>query len=79
MADRFELEEKILICWGIMEDLQLVYRMTDRDNPDEICNALLGLSTLYEMKFQDLWHCFETMVEERKFAHENTQDNNLSN
>jgi hypothetical protein len=67
MPNRFDLEEKILVCWGIMEDIELIYRMTDRENPDHVCNTLLGLHTIYDMKFEDLFECFSQIVHEGTF------------
>ena len=33
---------------------------------DEISNALLGIKTLYEMKFNELFNTFEQLVHDKK-------------
>jgi hypothetical protein len=69
-VDRFDLEQQILKCWNVTEDVDLLHR-TLLDGPremttDEISNALLGIQTLYEMKFNELFNTFEKLVQEKK-------------
>jgi len=68
MSDRFEFEQKIMDCWGICEDIDTLYRMSDirEMSEDELANALLGLKTVYGMKFEILFDIFEQMVREGK-------------
>lgn len=61
--NRFDLEQEIMRCWAVTEDINLVYESTDWNNPDEVRNALLSLHTLYELKFQRLWNTFEKCIE----------------
>ena len=51
MTDRFDLEQEILRCWAILEDIELV-----RDKPELIDS----LKAVYEAKFQK---CFDTFTE----------------
>ncbi len=51
MSDRFDLEQEILRCWAILEDIELV-----RDKPELIDS----LKAVYEAKFQ---RCFDTFSE----------------
>ena len=51
MSDRFDLEQEILRCWSILEDIELV-----RDKPELIDS----LRAVYEAKFQ---RCFDTFTE----------------
>ena len=71
-VDRFDLEQQILKCWNVTEDVDLLHR-TLLDGPremttDEISNALLGIQTLYEMKFNELFNTFEKLVHEKKIV-----------
>jgi len=50
-SDRFDLEQEILRCWSILEDIELV-----RDKPELIDS----LKEIYEAKFQ---RCFDTFTE----------------
>ena len=64
IEDRFDFEQAIMNCWNITEDIKLISQMNDiRDlSEDELMNALLGLETLYQMKFEILFDGFERMV-----------------
>jgi len=64
MADRFDLEQQILGCWSVVDDIDLLYHMPDyRElSEDEFQNALLGMSTLYKFKFEQMFNTFEELV-----------------
>ena len=68
MVDRFDLEQHIMKCWNVTEDIDLLYRTTmDKDlSRDDIANALLGMKTLYEMKFEEMFSDFETLIGQGK-------------
>jgi hypothetical protein len=69
MTDRFDLEQQIMKCWNIVEEIQLLNEnVLERDEmtKDEISNFLLGLSTIYDLKFNKLFDQFGTMVQEKK-------------
>lgn len=64
MSDRFDYEQQIMDCWNVVEDVKTVYETvmdTDADT-DTIANALLGISTLYGMKFNKLFEMFEAQI-----------------
>ena len=69
-TDRFDLEQNIMKCWNVTEDMHLLYEnVTEKDlTQDQIANALLGLHQLYEMKFEKLFSNFETLVREKKLS-----------
>lgn len=64
MGNRFDLEQQILDLWKITDELQLVYeRVMDRGmTTDEVANVLLGLVSLYNLKFDRCWETFEKCV-----------------
>lgn len=68
MADRFDLEQQIMECWRVVEDLKLIYKSQDftKLTEDQHANLMLGLIELYELKFELLFNTFETLVHERK-------------
>jgi hypothetical protein len=68
MSDRFDLEQQIMSCWNVVEDIKMVQEMTDlrKVSEDELANALLGLQTLYQMKFEVLFNTFEKMIQEQQ-------------
>lgn len=70
MVDKYDLEQGIMKCWNVTEDIDIVYKnVMEKDmSTDDIANALLGLKTLYEMKFDELFSTFETLVHEKKIT-----------
>jgi hypothetical protein len=67
MSDRFDFEQQILKCWNITDDIKEVseHFMNYHDanfTKDRISNCLIGLSELYEIKFNKLWDLFEDVV-----------------
>jgi len=68
--DRFDLETDIMNCWSIVEDVKELNRcMLDRRNmtEDEISNYLLGLQTIYQVKFERLFETFEKLIQQNAF------------
>lgn len=68
MSNRFDLEQEIMHCWSVVEDLKLL-----RENiSDKIVtqdfqeNFLLGLETIYQAKFEKLWETFEKCVSNKE-------------
>lgn len=68
MADRFDLEQGIMRCWNITDDINLLYQnVMEKDmSTDDIANFLLGLKTIYEAKFEETFNIFETLVQDKK-------------
>lgn len=68
--DRFDLETDIMNCWSIVEDIKELNRcMLDRRKmtEDEVSNYLLGLETIYQVKFERLFETFEKLVRQNSF------------
>jgi len=63
---RFALEEQILDCWGICEDLDALFEgILDQDiDKDKIANIVLGLKDLYQIKFEKTFNTFERLLVE---------------
>lgn len=66
MVNRFDLEQQIMACWSVCEDIDTLYKQLDlrEMSQGEIENCLLGLKTLYQMKFEQLFAMFEDMIKE---------------
>ncbi len=66
MADRFDLEQHIMKCWNVTEDIDLLnYNVLEKDmSKDEISNFLLGLKTIYQCKFEDLFDNFSELLKD---------------
>lgn len=66
MADRFDLEQQILECWKVIEDIELLYENLESMDDDERVNYLLGLQSMYKLKFNRVWTTFEQLVNDKK-------------
>lgn len=62
-----ELEQKIMSCWSVCEDIQELrsIRDTRQLTEDELDNYLLGLVALYQIKFENLFSLYEQLLKER--------------
>lgn len=69
----FDLEQQILQCWNVVDDIKLLYNHFG-DNPkfegldpkaeDEMMNILLGLESVYQLKFDTMFRTFEDVARE---------------
>jgi hypothetical protein len=66
MSDRFDLEQNIMQCWNVCDDIQLYLDMHDNMDEDQRLNYLIGLKQMYQMKFERCWDNFETVVRTRE-------------
>ena len=65
--DRFDLEQLILKNWEVVTEIKhLRELMESKPTQDQIENYLLGLETIYEVKFNKLWNCFEELCQHQK-------------
>ena len=62
MIDRFDLEQQILDCWKITDDIPLL-EAQGANTAD-----MTSLACVYEYKFKQLWETFEKMVSDRQFV-----------
>lgn len=75
MKTRFDLEQNIMECWNITSDLQDLYdyvvegeeeNMTTVER-DKVANLLLGLSEMYELKFEKTFRTFKECLNQKEF------------
>jgi hypothetical protein len=61
-----ELEEPIMRCWSVVEDIRDLSRLMDlrEISEDELGNYLLGLSSIYQAKFELLFDYFEAAIKD---------------
>ena len=68
MSTQFDLEQRIMQCWAVVDDIRVVYtRHLDGDKPlteDEFANVMLGMEKLYDIKFNNLFSTFEKHIKE---------------
>lgn len=74
MSDKiFDLEQQIMNAWNVVDDIEMLYHYFG-DNPkfegldakaeDEMMNLMLGLRSLYALKFENLFKTFEEVCHE---------------
>lgn len=71
--DRFDLEQEIMKCWHITDDIDMLYENVCDNHTgkfdmkpevnDRLANVLLGMKELYEIRFERLWSTFEEVVQ----------------
>lgn len=66
MSTQFDLEQQILECWRVTDDINMLYKsiMDKHMTKDDITNVLLGLKSIYQMKFDNMWQTFEEHLKE---------------
>lgn len=70
-VDRFDLEQQIMQCWSIVDDLQSFI------DAGASTDELRALAKVYQRKFDILFETFSTMVSERQFADHIRQDTQI--
>ena len=62
----FDLEQEIMKAWHVVDDIDLLHENvieTDMSR-DEIANVLLGLESIYNMRFEKVFNMFEDLCKE---------------
>ena len=71
--DIFDLEQEIMKCWNVVDDLKDgVHYLDSWPNEDKRDNLLLGMAALYQMRFERLWECFESVTRDYHAAKNNS-------
>lgn len=60
MTDRFNLEQQILDCWKITDEIPLL------EEQGANVADMTSLACVYEFKFKKLWETFEILIAEKK-------------
>lgn len=86
--NRFDLEDRIQECRNIVDDLSDVYEYIGDDpfftdmspeHEDKIANLLLGVISLYDVKFSKLWDTFEKCIRNGSFDRGNLEEDGFRN
>jgi len=57
--DRFDLEEKIMEVWHLVDDLKLLTERLEYMNEDQVFSAVHGLQIFADMRCESLWNTYE--------------------
>lgn len=75
--DRFNLEADIFAVWNVVDDIDLLYKYVgdssvfedmDAEHCDEIMNFLLGMKTIYSVKFHNLQSTLDDLIQSGKLT-----------
>jgi len=61
-ADRFDLEQQIMQCWSMVDDVRAFA------NSGATTDEFQALARVYDRKFDILFETFSTMISEGQFA-----------
>ena len=65
-----DLEEKIMDCWSVCNDIETVFKQIGdgfrEPTPDELMNALMGMQQMYQWKFEQLFEAYELILQNQK-------------
>lgn len=61
--DRFDLEQDIMNCWSVVDDLKMLLESDGYDNDD-----IQAIIRLYQKKFEVMWVTFEDCIR-NEFRH----------
>jgi hypothetical protein len=62
MSNRFDLEQQIMDCWKITDDIAMM------EAQGANVADMTSLACVYEYKFKRLWETFEQLVAEKQFS-----------
>lgn len=65
MKTRFDLEDSIMSCWGIVDDLEIISEQTELKS-EEYQELIKALRVLYSLKFTELFSIFEDCIDNKE-------------
>lgn len=65
MVDRFDLEQDIMQCWNVTDEIQLLLDSWDKLSEDGKQNFLIGLKQIYHLKFEKCFADFSACISNR--------------
>jgi len=65
---RFDLEQQILECWRITDDIKMLAEAIGNKemSEDKLMNILIGMQDLYDLKFDKTFNTFCQLIADRK-------------
>jgi trans-2-enoyl-CoA reductase len=66
----FDLEQKIMDCWGVTDDIR---EMVERSTDSQTAERLNSLADIYNIKFENLFNIFEQHCKDYHAARRTSQ------
>ena len=72
MKTRFDLEDMLMKCWRVTDDIDLVTDMVGNmdmspKDMDKLLNVLIGMKELYNARYNATFEVFEDLVKHQYF------------
>lgn len=72
MKTQFDLEDMLMKCWHVTDDIELVITMVenidiDAKDKDKLMNVLIGMKELYNARYNAMFEVFEDIVRQQYF------------
>lgn len=64
MSNRFDLEQQMLECWKVTDDIRTVL---EHGSDEDMITNFEALARLTDIRFEKLWYIFEKMCETSQF------------
>lgn len=63
--DRFDLEQAIIACGNVSDDMEILLEtiLDDTTDRERVANALLGMKELHEMRCKKAFDIFSAMIQ----------------
>ena len=73
----FDLEQEIMKAWHVVDDIDLLHEnVIESDmSTDDIANVLLGLQSVYNMRFEKLFNAFEEVCKQYHAMRKQNENN----
>jgi hypothetical protein len=73
MKNRFDLEDMIMKCWHVVDDLDMLAEIVGGTNmspkdQDKLLNIIIGLKELYNARFSSTFDVFEESIRQGVFG-----------
>lgn len=65
MSNRFDLEQQILECWKVTDDIRTVL---EHGSEEDMTTNFEALAKFTDIRFEKLWYIFEQMCQTRQFV-----------
>jgi hypothetical protein len=62
--DIFDLEQNINMCWFVTDDIAMLAEACNEMDKDDVVKCLVGLKSIYDLKFEHLRRNYDTVFEE---------------
>jgi hypothetical protein len=76
MKNRFDLEENLMKCWHVTDDLDMLAEIVggtemNAKDQDKLLNIIIGMKEMYNARFSATFEVFEELIKNGNFEKTN--------